>query len=174
VLSELKEFGSAMHDIDTSISLKMDSATLEIDAPGAAKLIGTQRDIEAWTRKYIDAIGETNAQELLGAVKNYVTRTQARNNEILQYNTYIAVWKQSNATIASSTKVVETQQHGLAKMDTMIPAYAVAIDQAFFDITAVMLRLLYEMDRATKFVRPLLLVQEVFRPDFGFVVHTRH
>ncbi|CAI6333541.1 unnamed protein product [Periconia digitata] len=151
VIDQLKVMKSSIKDIDNTITTGSDSATISLNDPNGTKVLGDQKDIEEWTSKYVDAIGETTAKKLKEAVQTFVTRTQQRNSEILQYNTYISLWKQALATIQSSQKIVDTTTEELALMDGMIPAFAVAVEHAYYNVTATLMKLLYKMNRAITF-----------------------
>ncbi|KAH8700023.1 hypothetical protein GQ44DRAFT_67341 [Phaeosphaeriaceae sp. PMI808] len=97
-----KEMGSQIariSDLTKCISETKDG-TIDVEDPGALKILATSDDIEHILSEYGSAIRGDNAEALKAALKGYIDAVIARNNVILEYNAGLQLLEEAKANKA--------------------------------------------------------------------------
>ncbi|RMJ15844.1 hypothetical protein CDV36_004487 [Fusarium kuroshium] len=87
----VSQFGTAGTTLEElGIGYKSASnGTLEVDDPGAAKLLSTKADLDKLTNNFLEAIGEEAYGSISFKLGEYVSLVQSRNSAVMSYNAVV-------------------------------------------------------------------------------------
>ncbi|KAF3904403.1 hypothetical protein ABW21_db0203789 [Orbilia brochopaga] len=152
------------------------SGALNIEDPGAAKLLVEERSVLSLINQYRGLLGDASIAEIKAKFDEYVGTVLMRNNYVIRYNAALTL-------VFLSRGIINSQQHQLDNLarksiesiDPDLPAMAVFVEQSFFDATAQVLKTLYRAERALAFWTLAMPVSNLstlrkggfIRPDHG-------
>jgi hypothetical protein len=151
VVQQIHQLASGVDGLKEALQLDANDAVIDVDDPGATKLLGQESDVMDLVNKYRNAIGG-DADDFKTMFDDYVQTVVQRNNQVMHYNNVIAVYLQTKAKLDSYV----ADQHSLGTEEALtensqIPALANTIKSSYFDYTAKVLELLYDTQRALTF-----------------------
>lgn len=128
----------------------LNNGTLELDDPGANKLLGVQADIEAMLSQY-DGKFPLSAQQLQAAIDDYVSSMLARNTQVMTYNAALTLAvRYTNQQDQMQQTAQKLTNDVLDRLSADTPVLTAFVSQAYY---ATRMRVLEYMDLASRAYR---------------------
>lgn len=134
-------------------AVKANGAILEMNDPGATKLMADERDVMNLVSQYRGLLGDAVVHGVKKRFDDYVQAVLDRNNQVIHYNACITLWLQAQAKIDSCKSTAASLGRArLEDIDFEIPAAAAAVECSYFDTTRKIISTLYLAQKAMEFV----------------------
>lgn len=151
VVDKINVLGKGLDDLKEAIEVSALDPFLNVDDPGASKLLGQEDDIMDLLNQYRSLIGG-ELDDFKALFDDYVNTVIQRNNEVMHYNSLITLFLQTRTKLDAYRHDQDTLGSREAQtINSDIPALAVTIKAAYLDYTAKVLELLYDTQRALKY-----------------------
>ncbi len=130
---------------------KLDDGTIEIDDPGANKLIAEQNKVNSFLEDfYMKFPDKTKA--LKDAFQDYVNLILTRNNKIIYYNSMITLIIKDNCTIKASQQKREIlNEENLRQYQPILSAFTTLMRDLYYTAQSQVMKSLYLTERAFRF-----------------------
>ncbi|KAK6342450.1 hypothetical protein TWF718_007853 [Orbilia javanica] len=129
----------------------LSDGTIDVDAPGAPKLLATKESIDALVSQYTNSIPEQHRKDLTAQINRLIKATLERNEAVVNYNAALQQYSQAlgnrEAAIAQS-KVWGTQK---VTLDPALPSVFYALNKLRRDMQLNILQNMWYEGRAFAF-----------------------
>ena len=130
---------------------KLGDGTIEVDDPGANKLIAEEQKVEKFLGDFYSKFKST-VEDLENAFKGYVALVLARNNKIVYYNAMVTmIIKNHNIIQESKNKIVILNEQNLKDYQPDLPAFTSLMTSLYSDAQSQVMSNLYLTERAFQF-----------------------
>lgn len=151
LVNKINTMKADLDGLHEAVTAAADDPNLDVDDPGAAKLLAEENDIMNLVNQYRGVLGD-DLNDLRQMFDDYINLVLQRNNEVLRYNATVAVLLRTTARLEQ----YRTTQNflGVAEADLInseIPALALAMQDTYLHFTSGVLELLHDTQRALKF-----------------------
>lgn len=151
VVGKIRALGSGLDGLVEALKASANDPDLNVDDPGASKLLGQENDIMGLVKQYRGVLGG-DLDDFKKLFDDYVNTVLQRNNQVMHYNNVITVFLQTRTKLnsyANDQLALGTQEAQLVNSD--IPGLASIVQSSYLDYTAKVLQLLYDTRRALTF-----------------------
>ncbi|GAV98937.1 serine protein [Lentinula edodes] len=143
---------------------KVESGTVDMDDPGATKLIMEKNEYMDIVGKFKKALGKANLKLVEDAFQAHIDATIKRNQSILDYNASVNILvKHKERVVALQEKSSDLSDAVLAGTDPNLPGIAIMMQQLHAESLWALLEGLYMTQRALRF-HSLAVDTELFPP----------
>jgi hypothetical protein len=125
--------------------------TIDIDDPGALKILALQSDVDNWLDKFQNAIPSSLRDKIKTDMDDYVQLVQKRNQAVVALNTTIQVLYQAEKDLAYYTQQHKDLGQQLLSIDTKLPAICFWLKKSRNDMKLLILQTLNYASRALRF-----------------------
>ncbi|KAM0260146.1 hypothetical protein ACHAQJ_002911 [Trichoderma viride] len=149
VVSQFGTAGTTLADLEAAYKAR-GTGELEVDDPGATKLISTKEDLDKLVENFKDAIGDLY-DVLKWQLKEYLSLVESRNKAVMLYNSSVALLVKAVADREYYKHKLETGGQALLSIDPRAPAVRLWLTKCRQDLRANILTVLYRGERALQF-----------------------
>jgi hypothetical protein len=151
VIDQINTLKAGLDGLNEAVEESANEPGLDVDDPGATKLLGQEQDIMDLLNQYRDTLGD-DVDDFKAVLDDYVNTILQRNNQVIQYNSTISLYIKAKAQLDSYTHdeaILASQDERLT--NSVIPSLANTVKGGFLAYTSKVLQLLYETQRALMF-----------------------
>lgn len=129
IVHEISQIGDDLKSIGEGYTARTDG-TIELEDPGANKLLGEQQKIEGLLEQFYDQC-QNIKEELTDSLKNYISMVIKRNNLVMEYNACVCLLQQKLQTLKSNENKLEKLNDENLGQDPDLPYNAVFALEAY-------------------------------------------
>ncbi|KAK4221377.1 hypothetical protein QBC38DRAFT_492202 [Podospora fimiseda] len=153
VVNKITAMSAGIDGLKQAIEQTNPGGEINVDDPGAAKLMAKQADIEELLLKYRNLLDANTLKTLRGMFDDYIKVVIDRNNLVIHYNACLVLWLTTNAKLADYEQTERSLGREFAeKVKYEIPQLAAAVERNYMDTISKVMELLYRTSKALSYV----------------------
>ncbi|KAL7788405.1 hypothetical protein V8C37DRAFT_388463 [Trichoderma ceciliae] len=149
VVSQFGTAGSTLSDLEAAYKAR-GTGELEVDDPGATKLISTKEELDKLVENFKDAIGDLY-DVLKWQLKEYLSLVESRNKAVMLYNSSVSLLVKAIADREYYEHKLEMGGQALLSIDPRAPAVRLWLTKCRQDLRVNILTALYRGEKALQF-----------------------
>ncbi|KAF3935183.1 hypothetical protein ABW20_dc0109483 [Dactylellina cionopaga] len=150
IVSQIGQCGDTIQSLTEGYSV-LANGGLQVDDPGAGKLISTVDSLKSLLNQFKSAIPSSDSAKLSKDLDDYVSLITQRNTAVLTYNACLHLWVQAQADLEYYTKQHQNIATKFAQSDPSMPTIVFYMKKAVNDLKLHCLRLLNYGAHALRF-----------------------
>ncbi|KAF7184075.1 hypothetical protein CNMCM7691_004634 [Aspergillus felis] len=150
VVSQITQCGDTIQSLQEGYRTLSDGL-IEVDDPGAAKLLMAENDLENLVTEFQSAIPEKHRDTLIKSLNEYVSYIKQRNNAVMTYNACIHLLYQAEKDKSYYTAQGQDLKSKKKEIDPTLPAVTFWLKKSLNDLRLGCLRVLNYGGHALRF-----------------------
>ncbi|KAB8261279.1 hypothetical protein BDV32DRAFT_148546 [Aspergillus pseudonomiae] len=151
IIEQLGDAGDSLESLVEALQTNKNDKTIQLDDPGAMKLIASNEGIKKILKNFKDAIPESQKRKLEADLDDYLKTVLTRNNAVLEYNSNVLLLKEALQSRQYAQEQIENLGQAALKIDPSLPAVVFWLRKMRDSLRLVVMKYLNYESRAIRF-----------------------